>query len=550
MGVLDLFKAKARVNPKETIGGGQTAVIGGYIQDNESNPKLSGVSKYREYSNALANCTVVSAGVRYVLNLIAKAVWSMDPKDESPLAEAYAEFAESLIYDTETPWPRIIRKAAMFRFNGAAVLEWTAKTRADGMIGLADIENRPLATIERWDVDDAGHVLGVWQRVSQTGAEVYIPREKFAYFLDDSISDSPEGMGLFRHIIEKVDRLREYERLEGVGYETDLRGIPVGRAPLASMREQLDRKLITKEQYNAMLFPIRSFLQNHIKGPKLGLMLDSSVYQDASPDMKQSSTPKWDMDLLKAGSTSLPEVAKTIERITHEIARVLGTEGLLLGGDGRGTQALSADKSQNLFLIVNSTLREMAEVVKKDILTPAFQMNGLDLDLMPDPRPEEIQAQDIEKIARALKDIAASSAILPPDAQAVKELFNMLGLTAPEIDDLAADAALYGSGELPEDLSGALPSGTNEAGGNTPGTRSPASSSGPNTSAQGGNPKTDHAARTAVSGAQTAAIPGRSKGKANIPKGKPMPRGKAIPTGKPIPTRGGDTTNQNGTQGG
>ena len=58
-------------------------------------------------------------------------------------------------------------------------------------------------------------------------------------------------------------------------------------------------------------------------------------------------------------------MAKSIERLNYEIARVLGVEGLLVGGSGTGSQALSRDKSSNLFLLVDSTLKELTEIYEK-----------------------------------------------------------------------------------------------------------------------------------------------------------------------------------------
>ena len=120
----------------------------------------------------------------------------------------------------------------MYRFYGFSIQEWTARRRDDGFLTFADIAPRSQRTIERWDVDEAGQVLGALQRSPQTQEEIYLPREKLLYIVDDTLNDSPEGLGLFRHLVAPSRRLKRYEQLEGFGFETDLRGIPIGRSPV------------------------------------------------------------------------------------------------------------------------------------------------------------------------------------------------------------------------------------------------------------------------------------------------------------------------------
>ena len=124
-------------------------------------------------------------------------------------------------------------------------------------------------------------------------------------------------------------------------------------------------------------------------------------------------------------------MARAIERINLEMARVLGTEGLLLGGDGRGSLALSKDKSHNFSLIIDSTLQELADSAKQDLVAPLFELNGWDLDDMPSPKTEATRYRDVEEVTRALQDMAQAGAILAPDDPVIKEVRGLLGLSDP-----------------------------------------------------------------------------------------------------------------------
>lgn len=442
--MLGLGGSRRAVKPTQNIGAAGTALYGGFIQDPEESAILKDGTKYKTYSEMLANVSIVAAGVRYFLNLTAKQDWSFAPS-EADTDGRYAELAEAILTDDpRTPWHRIVRRAGMYRFYGFSVQEWTARKRPDGVITFADVAPRAQRTIERWDTDDAGDVLGMMQRSPQTQEEIYLPRGKVLYMVDDTLSDSPEGLGLFRHLVAPAQRLKRYEQLEGVGFETDLRGVPVGRGPFTQLAQMVQDGTITQKDREAIERPIRDFIKNHVKGPKLGLLLDSQPYVSEDDAARPSGTPQWSMELLKAGSTSLPELHASISRVNREMARVLGVEQLLLGEDSAGSFALSKDKTNSFFLLVDGTLRELAETVRTDLLWTAWQLNGWPEDTMPDISIEAVRFQDVEQVTAALRDMATAGAVLEPDDPAIGEVRDLLGLSRPperEVDD-ADDASL------------------------------------------------------------------------------------------------------------
>lgn len=439
-------------SPFQSIGAPGTAIFGGFIVEAEKDPRLTGKEKYTTYANMLANTSIVAAGVRFFLNLIAKAQWKVEPADDSEQAEEIAELVKDAMHDMTTPWHRVVRRAAMFRFYGFSIQEWTAKRREDGVIAFQDIEPRPQKTIERWDTDESGTVLGVIQRSPQTQRELYLPRGKLVYLVDDSLDDSPEGLGLFRHLAKRAVTLDRYEILEGWGFERDLRGVPVGRGPLAAMAEKVTAGTLTAAQVTALRAPIETFLRNALKGKDTALFLDSATYRATGEQQTPSNVPQWSVELLQGGTNSQPDMAKAIERINREMARVLGVEHLLLGSDSAGSFALSKDKTQSFGLIVTGTLQEIKETMESDFVGPMFDLNGWDRKLMPTFKVEQIQYRDIEQVTTALKDMATAGATLMPDDPAINEVRDLLGLShQPELD---SDLLLGQGRPLPN---GALP---------------------------------------------------------------------------------------------
>lgn len=419
-----------------------TNVHQGFIFEEEKDSTLTGTLKYKTYSNLLLNTTIVAAGVRYFLNLAAKATWRIEPIDDSDEAQRISDLVTEIIHEMETPWARVVRRASMYRFYGFSIQEVTAKKRDDGVVGLLDVAPRPQKTITRWDVDIHGKVFGVVQTSVHDGSELYLPRKKILYVVDDSLHDSPEGLGIFRHLVKPAKRLRRYEDLEGWGYEADLRGVPVGRAPLAALAQAVkDGRLSTKDM-DAAIDCLVDFTENHVKNPNLGLILDSAPYLGSDDTATPSNMMQWDLDILRGSSDGQNEVAAAIERCNREIARVMGVEQLLLGSNERGSFALSRDKSQAFFLVVDSAMAEIRESVRKDILVPLFELNGWDQKLMPTMTNEMIQLRDIETVVAALEGLARAGGPMAPDDPAINEVRELLGLSQIDLEQMAEDAAM------------------------------------------------------------------------------------------------------------
>lgn len=444
------FKA-SRPSPTKTLGQMGTSVSGGFIVSNERNSTLTGTQKYNQFSDILVNTSIAAASVRYFLNLVGRAGWRFEPSDHE-MGQEVADKVQEAIEGLETPWSRVVRRVSMYRFHGFSVQEWTASRHKDGWLTLSDIQSRPQHTIYRWDLDLTGKVLGLIQLPPNDMREIYIPRGKVVYAVDDSLTDSPEGIGLLRACAEPARRLRRLEQLEGYAFEADLRGIPIARAPLEALDQMVTNGSITQAQRSTMLNSITNFMQTHIRTPNLGLLLDSATYRNRDEASSVSAVQKWSVDLMQSGSTMQADAFRTIERMNREVARIMGTEFLLLGGDGKGSQALSDDKSNAFFLTCDSTVRDVAQVVDKDVVQVLMDLNGWPQEAKPKVKTGDIEFKDVQAITAALKDMALAGAVLPPDDPAIDIIRSELGLPKSDPDSIraaTADATLLGPGNAP-----------------------------------------------------------------------------------------------------
>jgi hypothetical protein len=420
----------ARVGAYSERGVSGTPIYAGYVRNFDQNALLNGSQRWRTASDILVNFSIVSAGIRYFLDLVAKPTWKLDPANDTDEAKEMAEFVEEVINDMTTSWTRHVRRSGMYRYHGFGIGEWTAKRREDGRIGLADIEVRPTHTIERWGTDDKGSITGVWQRNPMTGEFLWLPRSKITYLVDDMMTDSPEGLGWFRSLAEPSHRLKNFQNFESLAFERNLAGVPIGKAPLSEIQKMVDTAQITEAQATELRNGITAFIEMQAKSPNTAVLIDSAVYEAPNNDGTNfTSVAKWGIDLLKGDMVGIEDLGHSIERITREMALIIGVESLLIGGDGKGSLALSRDKSNNLYLVVNSTLTDMAEAFDRDIIDPIWALNGFPEELRPTLKTEDVAFKDVEQIAAMLRDMAAAGATLEPDDPAINDMRDLAGIS-------------------------------------------------------------------------------------------------------------------------
>lgn len=458
-----------RAAPTQTLGSSRTTgTVGsgegaGTFDEPDHLVSLIGPRRFDEYMRLCRDITIIGSGTRLFLNLISNAVWTVNPPEglsdaDTAIAQGYADQAYAMLYDMTTSWSQVVRKTATFRLHGFCIQEWTAKHNVDGTIGLKDIEHRPQKTITRWNRDEGGTVESVVQRVAGR-SDVTLPRAKIVYSVDDTLSDSPEGSGLFRQMAKTAYRLETFLRLEEIGFTTDLRGIPVARAPLSELRQEVldagpedsQARAKAESRRTQLLAPLRNWLEKHMRNEKSGMLLPSDTYvaQSVDKSVSISTTPKWALELLSGDSTSFDSIANAINRMNQELARLLGVEHLLLGADGSGSLALAKSKIGTFYLTVTSTLLDLCEIYDRDILAPLAELNGWPPELAPQMGVNEISDRDVEQILDGLAKLAQAGAPVLPNDPAVGEIYDLFGLTRPPERDNEMDLSLNSNRNAP-----------------------------------------------------------------------------------------------------
>lgn len=421
---------------------------GGYVQNGERNPALQGRQKWVTYANATLDPTV-AIGMRLTSNLLGGVEMHAEPNERGGKdAQRGADIVTQglLTAQMPRPWPAVFAKSATDSlYLGYSLDEWTIKQRDDGMFVFASIDNRPQDTVIRWNKpDERMPWLGVEQQ-TLSGKTYYIPRNRLYHTVDNMLTNSPEGVGLVRVVVDIVRRVTTLLGIEGSGFETDLRGMPIARAPLAKLAETsgkplgspgADAYVSEKTSY------IRGALENMVRDPtKLQwLMLDSSAYYGADPNVI-SAIQKWGVELLRGDGKGLVEIDTAIRRLELQIARVLGVEFVFVGGnDSSGAYAMHADKT-SLFTSMLQAQAAAAAARAEDLTRPLIALNGLDPETCT-PRliVEPISTDSVDLITRALANIALAG--LDPRDEAIPVLRKRMRLPPPPEPSAAVLGAL------------------------------------------------------------------------------------------------------------
>lgn len=421
---------KAKASPYSEAGISAIRAVGGWLQPDDKNPKLNPQFKQTSYNEIVYNLSIVGASMRIFLDSASKAKWKSTPANDTAEAKAVAEFADRLMEDLDTSWSRVHRQAATFKYFGASVLEWTARRADDGKITFSSIEPRRNETIIRWDIDEDGTILGIEQRAPISGQLFYIPRHKFAYFVDDAFTDQPDGIGLLRHIFPDTQRLESLFELENMSFDKDVRGIPVARIPYAALARAVKNGELTKADAERAISSAESMVKMQRKKPGTGLALDSATYESRNDNgINVTGNRQWDFEILSAAQSGISDLDKAINRYQTQIARALSTEFLLLGATGAGSLALSKSKMQSFLLMVNSTNVDIVERANKDLLEPILKLNGISEELFPRWDIEDVREEDVEMVVAAVKDLASAGATLVPGDPAIDEIRQAVGLS-------------------------------------------------------------------------------------------------------------------------
>jgi hypothetical protein len=329
-------------------------------------------------------------------------------------------FVESALYEMEDSWESTLSEILSMIAYGYSLFEivyvdrnGTQGRSNDGKTGWLRWAPRAQDTIERWEFDaDGRDVLAAVQIAPPNYKTVAIPLDRCIHFKTRNRKQSPEGKSLIRAAYDAWYFKNQIMRIEGIGIERDLSGIPVMKIPGADY--------VDAGKQTSWLNLIKTIRMDE----QTGVLIPS--------DRDESGNPLYEFTLQSTAGQHQIDTDKVIARYERWILRVLLSDWMALGDQGGGSFALGVSKSELFVQFVQGILDIIADTVTNQAIRPLCEVNGIADDHAPKMTFEQISKSDLGKFSAAIQMLVAAGLVDANDPQVRDVVYKESGLPIPE----------------------------------------------------------------------------------------------------------------------
>lgn len=422
-------------NPQLTVVGASGVVMyGGVLYHDDQDRAWRGIERDRTI-RAMVSDPLVGAILHAIEMYVRRVDWFVEPADDSPVAAEVAEFVTSALADMEGTWPGdAIADIMTYIPWGYSVLEVVHKLRngpenldpthrsmhSDGRIGWRGWYLRPQITRDGW-LMERDEPVGFRQRIDGMFQTVVIPLNRCLYVRYGSAGGSPEGRTPLRHAYDAWYYKRQIQRIEAIGIERDLAGLPHMRIPSDDIEHQtatytMAQKIVTSIRNDAMA----------------GVVTASD--RDEHGHLFQ------EFELVSTGGQRSFDTDIVIKRYANEVVIAFLANVLRVGQDATGSYALSSTMSDMFVTSLGAHLDIVQDAVNEQCVRALVRLNGWPPELTPKLKHGDIESADVARIGAYLMQLSNTG--LLEDTPALRGFAHELaGLPVPSLEELEAAQA-------------------------------------------------------------------------------------------------------------
>jgi len=386
------------------------------IIDEEWLRQLQGEKGVKIYTEMKDNDPVIGAILYAIKTLVRQTQSSIQPSGESEDHQFLADFVEQCIEDTDLSWPDFLSEVLSMLPYGWSYFEILYKLRGgfqdyrsrnskfkDGRVGWRKFAVRAQDTLYRWEFDDEGQCLGLWQMAPPSYQTVFIPIEKSLLFRTETHKNNPEGRSILRNAFRSWYFMKRIQEIEAIGIERDLAGLPVMKVPA-----ELLASSATSSQ-KAVVDDFRDMIQKIRRDEYEGVVIPSETDVDGNPT-------GFELSLLSSGGRRPIDVNEIVKRYESRVALSVLGEFVLLGMDSTGSFALSSNKTALFAQALGTYLQTIATTFNEQAIPRLMRLNGWnDSNLYPKLVFADIETPDVSELAGALTSLVGAGIITPDD---------------------------------------------------------------------------------------------------------------------------------------
>lgn len=307
-----------------------------------------------------------------------QAEWYLEPASQDALDLEIAETVGwNLFEGTTSSFQDLLRQALGMHWAGFSVFEKVFEPKeyqGRSFIGWRKFAPRLQQTVNRWDFDAHGGVRGLWQLAPTSPKETYIPIWKLLLFTNRKEGSNVQGMSFLRPAYKHWYFKDKLYRLQAIGFERDVVGVPVLKLPPGSGAKD------------------RAKAEEIVKS----LRRD----ENAGAVMKNN----WDLELLSVKASGGGKEASIAGAILHhdlKIVQAALAQMINLGEGSRGAYALAVPMADLMTLAQGAQADSVADAITRYAITQLVRINW------PGRRAPQLAHGDIRK-----KDLRQVSLIL------------------------------------------------------------------------------------------------------------------------------------------
>lgn len=415
---------------------GQTGLrqYSGYVQD-EPLPSLQGLRGVKVWREMTDSDPIVGALLFIIKQQIRKIDITVEPADlpeghpKGAEAQKAVDWVKGVLDDMATPMVDVKAEAATMLEYGFAPMEFVLKYRHgrqgkrrskfdDGMLGIHKISLRAQETIDRWEISDNGDINGL-QQTPPNGHQRFIPIEKLLLFRTTSIKNNPEGRSILRNAYRPWLMKKMIERVEGIGIERDVAGLPVVRLPMNLIQAKFNGNPEATALYNSYV----KLATNVRRDTKEGVILPSDFDEAGHGRL-------YDFELMSSPSKRATDTNGPINRYTQEIAQSALVDFVLMGHGIRGTQTLATTKVDVFLDSIQGYMDNMASTLQR-LIEVLWEVNALDDEITPRLQADNTRQVDPERLAQLIQSLTAAGLPIFPDPITEDWVRKRVGLPEP-----------------------------------------------------------------------------------------------------------------------
>jgi len=406
---------------------------GGFV-DEELLRKLSGRKAALVFREMSDNSPIVGAVLYVVQMLLRQAEWRTEPAGESPRQKEAAEFLEQCFEDMAHTWDEMMAEILSMLPFGWAFLEIVLKVRcgpgddpkraskfSDHRIGIRKVSIRAQDTLDRWEFNDEGEVIGLWQQDPWAGNRgcVFIPLNRALLFRTTSHKNNPEGRSMLRNAYRPWFFGKRIEEIEAIGIERDLTGLPIVEVPAELMAPNATA---AQKQLRAAF---ERLVQQVRRDEREGVVMPSSTNSEGK-------STGYSFKLMGSGGRRAIDTSAVVTRHEQRIAMTMLAEFLFLGTQAVGSYSLASTKTSLFTMALGGIMENIGSTLNRQLVPKIMALNGYATEDHPKVVYGDLESPPLEGVAGFINQPVQAGALVP-DAKLERKLREMAKL--PQIDE-------------------------------------------------------------------------------------------------------------------